>query len=89
MHSGLIGRVLCDVLDVFAFALIVRVIMSYFPMSSGSGVARVYDLLGTVVEPVLSPVRRLIPGVRAGSAMIDLSPMIVLVVIFLVRPLLC
>jgi YggT family protein len=86
---GLIGRVLCDALDVFAFALIIRVVLSYFPMSGGSGVARVYDLLGTVVEPVLSPVRRLVPGVRAGSATLDLSPMIVLIVIFLLRPLLC
>lgn len=86
---GLIGRVLCDALDVFALALIVRVVLSYFPMSGGSGVARAYDLLGSVVEPVLSPVRRLVPGVRAGSATLDLSPMIVLIVIFLLRPLLC
>ena len=41
-----------------------------------------------VTEPVLRPVRRIVPPLRVGATAVDLSPIIVWVVILIVRGLL-
>ena len=44
----------------------------------------VVQFLGKVTEPVLAPVRRLLPPWKTGG--LDLSPMIILIVIWVVLP---
>ena len=41
-------------------------------------------MIFSITEPVLGPLRRLIPPVRMGMAAIDVSPIIVIVVIVLI-----
>jgi YggT family protein len=41
-------------------------------------VRRVYTALSKVIEPVLRPIRAVIPPVRMGGAAIDLSPLILI-----------
>jgi len=65
------------VLDVFSFILLARVILSWFPVSYGSPVRPVADSVQRLTEPVLAPIRSVLPAI-AG---LDLSPMIVLVLI--------
>ncbi len=64
----------------FLYALIVaiflRAILSWFPLDPR---APYYQFLIRVTEPLLEPVRRLLP--RLGA--IDLSPMVVLLLLFL------
>jgi YggT family protein len=54
-----------------------RVILSWFPVTPGTAMARVNDVLYRITEPVLGPVRRIMP--RTG--MIDLSPLVVTILI--------
>lgn len=54
-----------------------RVICSWFPITPGSALASIYGVLYTVTEPVLGPIRRLIPPVGMGGMGLDLSPLIV------------
>lgn len=62
-----------------------RVILSWFPVTPGTAMSRVNDVLYRITEPVLGPIRRIMP--RTG--MFDLSPLIVTVIInFLLLPLL-
>ncbi|GBD23454.1 hypothetical protein HRbin29_01120 [bacterium HR29] len=65
---------------VFLYALIVaivlRAILSWFPLDPRTPY---YQFLIRVTEPLLEPVRRVLP--RLG--MIDLSPMVVLLLLFL------
>jgi YggT family protein len=61
-------------LNVYVFALFGRVILSYFPLSPGSALVGVYSLLYSVTEPVLAPVRRILPSFGGW----DLSPLIVI-----------
>ncbi len=56
-------------------AVIVRSLLSWFPNAQNSEFARV---LHQVTEPLLQPVRRLLP--RTG--MIDFSAMVVIIVLF-------
>ncbi|MGD0380298.1 MAG: YggT family protein [Acidimicrobiales bacterium] len=54
-----------------------RALLSWFPAAPGSTLASVNSVLYRLSEPVLGPVRRLLPPVRAGGFGIDLSFIIV------------
>jgi YggT family protein len=75
---------ICLVLQIFSFAVLARILMSWIRITPGTAVASVYSVIFNLTEPVLGPIRRLIPPVRMGMAAIDVSPIIVFVVIMLV-----
>ena len=77
-----------DVLNLFLFILVIRVVLSYIPVSTGSALVPVARFFEAITEPVLRPVRRIVPPLRVGGAAVDLSPIIVWVVILIVRGLL-
>ncbi len=68
----------CLFLQVYLIALFARIILSWFPISEGSALAPVFSALYTVTEPVLGPIRRLLPPMRMGAMALDLSPIIVI-----------
>jgi len=78
---GFIG----DLLYLFLLVLIGYSILSWLTYSgrlaSGSPVYRVQHVLASICEPVLRPVRRIIPPVRIGGVGIDLSVLVVFLVI--------
>jgi YggT family protein len=47
-------------------------------------VASIYSVIFSLTEPVLGPIRRMIPPVRMGITAIDVSPIIVFVVITII-----
>lgn len=68
----------------FLVCLFVRVILSYFPISYGTPMAGVQRAVGAVTDPILAPVRRLVPPVTlGGGGVLDMSPVIVFVVVFI------
>ena len=71
-------------IEAYVFVLIARALLSWFPMQSGSPLIGVVRALDRVTEPVLAPVRRLIPPLRAGGMGIDLSFIIVVIVLQLI-----
>ena len=76
--------ILCPLLKLYLFALFGRIILSWFPISPGGALASVYRFLYTITEPVLGPVRRVIPPIGGGGMAFDLSPIIVLIVLQIV-----
>jgi YggT family protein len=71
---------LCQLVLLFEVALFARVILSWFPLQPGGAMAKVNRFLVRVTDPVLEPVRRVLP--RMG--MFDLSPIIVFLVLEIV-----
>ena len=69
--------------------LVARIIMSWFPIEPNSGLASVYGFLHAVTEPVLAPLRRIIPPVGMGGMGLDLSPLIIFFGISLLLQALC
>ncbi len=65
---------LCNAVSLFTMMIIVRVVLSWFPSTSGGFIAQVSYFVGRITEPVLSAVRQKLP--RTGA--IDFSSMIVL-----------
>ena len=76
--------VLCALVTVFIVVLFLRVILSWFPPPSG-GAATFYRILLDLTEPVLAPLRRVIPPI----GMIDLSVTVLLIFLFIVRGQIC
>ena len=76
-----IAEVIYQFISWFSFlltgAIIVRVLLSWFAMGGGSMGGAVVRLLDDITEPVLAPLRRLIPSL----GMIDISPIIAIVLI--------
>ena len=68
---------LCIAIQIYLFIVLVRVIMSWFPPTPGTGYAQVHQFFYNVTEPVLGPVRGLLPPLRMGGAGLDLSPIVV------------
>jgi len=75
----MIIRIVVDLLQAYLFVLFVRIILTWFPIDPWSKAARAYNLLAKVTDPVLIPLRRLIPPIRLGGTAIDLSPIILFV----------
>ncbi len=71
---------LCELVFVFELALVARALLSWFPLAPGGVMARISGFLATITEPVLAPVRRVLP--RAG--MLDLSFLVVLLTLEIV-----
>lgn len=54
-----------------------RALLSWFPTSPGTALATINHVLYRLSEPVLAPVRRILPPLRAGGMGIDLSFLVV------------
>ena len=67
-------ELLCSAVSIFTMLIIVRVVLSWFPSTSGGFVAQVSYFVGRITEPVLSAVREKLP--RTGA--IDFSALVVL-----------
>jgi YggT family protein len=70
--------VLCALLNIYLLLIFGRIILSWFPISPGSALASIYSILYTITEPVLGPIRRVMPTIGFGGMGLDLSPIIVI-----------
>jgi YggT family protein len=73
-----IRSVVVLVLEVYLWGVLFpRALLSWFPVKPGSSLASINQVLYRLSEPVLSPVRRVLPPLRAGGMGIDLSFLVV------------
>jgi len=75
-----IFHLLAAIIELYVILLIVRALLSWIPVRSGSPFEMVIRLLDAITEPVLRPVRRVLPPLRAGGMGIDLSVLVVVIV---------
>lgn len=83
-----IGGVLILILQIYFYAVLAWVILSWIPTSSEHPLGRVNVFLDRVIYPVILPLRRVIPPLRLGGGMLDLSPIVLLIGIQLLMGLL-
>ncbi len=87
-------EIVCLVLRIYTIILFVRVLVSWAylfgfrPPLSGP-IRTIIDLLEDVTEPVLRPLRALIPPIRAGGVGLDLSIIIAFVILAVLQQALC
>jgi YggT family protein len=75
-----VKEVVCATLTVYLLILVARAILSFFPVRPGTGLASFNHVLMQLTEPVIAPVRRIIPP----AGMFDLSFIVVFITIQLV-----
>ena len=82
-------RLIGYLLDLFLIVLIAYSVLSWVTMAGSlaydSPVLKIQAVLARICEPVLRPVRRIVPPIRAGGANLDLSVLVVWVVILLLK----
>jgi YggT family protein len=82
-------NVLCLLLQAATLVLFARIVLEWIPVSTDHPVATVRRTLRMITEPVLAPVRRLIPPVRAGGVALDLTPLIVILLLSILAGRVC
>jgi YggT family protein len=65
------------------------VILSWVQVGSSHPIGRVQVFLDRIIYPVILPLRRVLPPLRLGGAMIDLSPLVLLLGLQLLRRVIC
>lgn len=86
----IVGATLGLLIGLFQLILLGRIVMDWATLlagqpAQGSVRARVTLALYKITEPVLAPVRRLIPPLRVGGVGIDLSIILVFVALIVLR----
>ena len=77
--------IVCILLQVFVIALFARIALSWFSPEPGGAAAAIEGFLRTFTDPVLEPVRRVVP--RTG--MLDLSPIVVVLIVSVIQQAIC
>jgi YggT family protein len=77
--------ILCAFITAYTVVLFARAIMSWFPIRPGTPWASIYGVLLDLTEPVLAPLRRVIPP----AGMFDLSFLVLIIGLFIVQQAIC
>lgn len=70
------------IINWFVLGMLLWIVLSYIVSFGRLGwdhpVRKIYDTLSKIIEPILRPIRNVIPPVRIGGAALDLSPLILI-----------
>lgn len=80
-----LSNLIRTVLDLFILAVVAWVILSWVTASSMHPLGRLYAFLDRIIQPIVSPIRRVIPPIRLGGGALDLSPIILIIGLSIVR----
>jgi YggT family protein len=88
--SNALSNLICIALSVFWIVLLARVVMSWLQLAGlhppASGPLRSgYELLFDITEPVLRPLRRIMPP----AGMFDLSVVVAFLIVFVLQQVFC
>ncbi len=81
--------IICAFLQLYLIAIFVRIVLSWFPLDPNGFMATVAGFLYMLTDPVLGPLRRMLPAVRLGSVALDLSPIVVIIGIQILIGIIC
>jgi YggT family protein len=74
--------ILRSLVQLVSLALLVWIVLSYIVVFGripfDHPIRRLYELLSRMIEPILRPIRAVVPPVRVGGAALDLSPLILI-----------
>jgi YggT family protein len=79
------SELLCAFITVFIVILIVRAVLSWFPLEQGGFLAQVNRLVIDVTDWAVAPLRRVIPPV----GVIDISFLVLVFGLFILRSAIC
>lgn len=78
-------RIICLLLQAYLVVLILSAVLSWFPLQPDTFLASVHQALRRLVDPVLEPLRRVIPP----AGMFDLSFLVLFLGVLIVSRIIC
>jgi YggT family protein len=73
-------------INLYIWVLIIAALLSWFPIANPSGgLAATRRIMGAITEPVLGPIRSILPRPRVGGVGIDFSVLVAVIVLELVN----
>jgi YggT family protein len=79
---------LCVLLQIYYLILIIRIVLSWVP-SVPEPVRPLARGVRAVTDPLLIPLRGLIPSIRMGAMAIDVSPILLFLAIVILQRVVC
>lgn len=79
----------CQILGIYLLVVFGRVILSWFPMAPGGVLASIQAFAYALTEPVLGPLRGVLPSVGFGGMGLDLSPMVLMFGLYILQGAIC
>jgi len=80
---------LCFLVQAYSLVVFARIVLEWIPVSYDHPLARVRAGFRAVTDPLLRPLRAIIPPVRMGGMGLDLSPIILLVALGILASAIC
>ena len=85
--------IVCLIITLYVYVVVIRIILGmvieFGRIPWGHPVRRIGDLLGKAVDPVLAPIRAIVPALPMGGMSLDLSPLILIFGLVLVSRFVC
>jgi YggT family protein len=85
---NLLLYLLCVLLQIYYVILIIRIVLSWVP-SVPEPVRPLARGVRAVTDPLLIPLRGLIPSIRMGAMAIDVSPILLFLAIVILQRVVC
>ena len=86
-------NLVCNALLIYYYVVILRIVLrmivDFGRMAWGHPVRKVEEILGLAVDPLLRPLRAVIPSVPIGGIRLDLSPLVLIIGIGIVLRSVC
>lgn len=74
------------VISLYIWVLLIAAALSWFPASSSNGgLAQTQRIFSILTEPVLRPIRQILPRPRAGGVMIDFSVLVAILLLYFIN----
>lgn len=80
---------MCWALLIYIAAFFARILLSWIRVSPSGMAATLGGFLYTVTDPLLKPLRRIIPPLRVGTVGLDFIPAIVVTLLIFIRRWVC
>lgn len=81
--------IICTLLTLYVIAIFARIVLDWFQVPSDHPVGQVRRFLGIIVDPLLVPLRQVLPSIPAGQIRIDLSPIVLIIAVQIVAGIIC
>ncbi len=72
-------NIVCPLIQLYSLVVFARILLEWVRVPGEHPVGKARAVLARIVDPVLIPLRRIIPPVRLGGAALDLSPLVLLI----------
>ena len=82
-------QIICTAISLYSIAVVAWVILSWVQVPSSHPLGKVQVFLDRIIYPVILPLRRVMPSPRVGGAMLDLSPIVLIIGLSILTRIIC